>query len=293
MRAALIAVALLVTVTVVEASPGQNLDKARTYFRAKDCGSATPLLVDLLYPSEQLAQRGDLVEARSMLGACYFELGRREEARAEFERVLQLQPDKTLSELSYSAGAIRLFDDTKAEVEIRAKRDAELKRIAEAREKLEAYRKSLVVYETRPYSVNFVPFGAGQFQERRRGRGVFFAVSEGLTGGVSAGIFLYLATNYGLVAKVPIADGPRIRQLQQIEIGTGVAFLGLYAWGVVDSLLHHTPRQQIQGDDSLVPRDLLDVDKPKSPPKTSLRDRIHLGPMITPSGVGIGIGWEN
>ena len=296
MRAALIAVALVAAVADVAdvaASPGQDLNEARTFFRAKDCAKAAGLLSLLLNPSEQLAQRSDLVEARSMLGACYFELGRREDAREEFERVLQLQPDKTLSELSYSAGAIRLFDDTKAEIEARAKRDAELKRIAEAREKLEAYRKSLVVYENRPYWVNFVPFGAGQFQEQRRGRGVLFAVGEGLTGGASAGIFLYLATKYGLVAKVPISEGPRIRQLQQIEIGTGVAFLGLYAWGVVDSLLHHTPRQQIQGDDSLVPRDLLDVDKPKPSPKTSLRDRIHFGPMITPSGVGIGIGWEN
>lgn len=228
-----------------------------------------------------------------MLGACYFELGRREDAREEFERVLQLQPDKTLSELSYSAGAIRLFDDTKAEIEARAKRDAELKRIAEAREKLEAYRKSLVVYENRPYWVNFVPFGAGQFQEQRRGRGVLFAVGEGLTGGVSAGIFLYLATNYGLVAKVPLAEAPRVRRLQQVEIVSGGAFLGLYLVGVVEAIWHHQAHARVEGDDSLVPRDLLDVDKPKPSPKTSLRDRIHFGPMITPSGVGIGIGWEN
>ncbi|MGE0869412.1 MAG: tetratricopeptide repeat protein [Kofleriaceae bacterium] len=288
------AIAIVSSSATAFASPGQELDKARHHFRAKDCQSAFGPLRALLYPSEQLAQRNDLVEAHAMLGACFFDTGQREDARSEFEKVLQLQPDKTLSDLLFSSGSIKLFEETKSELVARAQRDAEIKKLAEDRERLRKYRESLVVYETHPYYVNFVPFGAGQFQNKERGKGLFFASTQVITGGASAGIFLYLATQYGLNAKVPLEDGPRVRRLQQIEIGTGIAFLGLYAWGVVDSLLRYKPRAQIQGDDSLLPPDLRNIDKRRTKPKkTSLLDRIRVAPMITPSGVGIGLGLED
>ena len=71
-----------------------------------------PLLTTLLYPNEQLAQRSDLVEAHKILGACRFDTGRADDARTEFEKVLQLQPDTGLSDLLFSSGSIRLFEDT-------------------------------------------------------------------------------------------------------------------------------------------------------------------------------------
>ena len=211
--------------------------------------------------------------------------------------MLQLHPDKTLSELSYSTGAIHLFDDTKAEVETRAKRDAELKRIAEAREKLEAYRKSLVVYETRPYYVNFVPFGAGQFQNGDRGSGVFFAVSEGLTGGVLGGhLRSTSSTTYGFVATGPDRRGHRASaSSSRSRSGRGIAFLGLYAWGVVDSLFHYTaaPADRRATTRSLPPRPARcrqaethaeDLASRSDPPRPDDR---------RPPASGIGIGWEN
>ena len=95
---------------------------------------------------------------------------------------------------------------------------------------------------------------------------------------------------------MPLKDGPRVRQLQQIEIGTGVAFFALYAWGVVDAMINYKSTRLVKGDDSLIPPDLLDPNKPaakKPAKKTSLRDRLRFGPMVTPTGVGVGLGWEN
>ena len=91
-----------------------------------------------------------------------------------------------------------------------------------------------------------------------------------------------------------MTDGPGVRQLQQTEIGVGVAFFAIYAWGVVDSLLHYKPRVQIEGDDSLLPlpSDVPDARKPR-PGKTSLLDHVHLAPIATPGGAGIGLTWEN
>jgi hypothetical protein len=288
--------AMLVAPAAAGASPAQDLEHARQSFREHDYDAAMKLTTFLLYPDEKLAQPVDLVEAHVILGASNFETGHRTEAKAEFERALQIQPDKSLTDLLFSEGAIRLFDQTKADIEARAERDAQLRKLADERERIRKYRESLVVVEQRSFGVNFVPFGAGQFQNKQRVRGVLFAAGEGVTGGVSVGVFLYLASKYGLNAQVPRVDGPGVLELQQIEIGTGIAFFAIYAWGVVDALLHYKPRVQIEGDDSLLPP-LRDAppDKPARPipKKTSILDHLHLGPMIAPRSAGLGLSWEN
>lgn len=278
------------------ASPTQDLERARQSFRAHDYDEARKLATYLLYPNEKLAQPVDLVEAHVILGASDFEIGNRAEAKLEFEKALQIHPEKTLSDMLFSEGAIRLFDETKADLEARARRDAELRKIADERERIRKYRESLVVVERRSFGVNFVPFGAGQFQNKQPTRGLLFAAGQGVTGGLSLGIFIYLAGKYGVNAAIPTSEVPGARQLQQVEIGAGVAFYVLYAWGVVDALLHYKPRVQVEGDDSLLPpltepADATRAGKPR--PRTSLRDRLHLAPMLSPRGAGIGLTWEN
>jgi hypothetical protein len=207
--------------------------------------------------------------------------------------VLALDPDKTAEPLVFtSSGAIRLFDETKADVEARAKRVADARKLEEDRLALERYKDSLKFYETHSYSANFIPFGGGQFQNKQRAKGILFASGQGLGAGVSAVIFIYLAQKYGFQSStVPLAEGPRVRLLQQIEIGAGSVAIGLYLWSVIDGLVYYSPRTQIQGDDSL----LKDVTKPKPGPrpKTSLRDRLHLGPVLLPGGAGLGLSLEN
>jgi hypothetical protein len=278
------------------ASPAQDLEQARQAFRQHDYDSARKLSTFLLYPDEKLALPIDLVEAHVILGASNFETGHRIEAKTEFEKALQIQPDKSLTDLLFSEGAIRLFDETKADIEARAERDTQLRKLADERERIRKYKESLVVVERHSFGINFAPFGAGQFQNKQPVRGVLFAAGEGITGGISVGIFLYLSGKYGLNAKVPIIDGPGVRQLQQLEIATGVGFFAIYAWGVVDALLHYKPRVQIEGDDTLLPP-LRDVppgttNKPV-PKKTSVLDRLHVRPMIAPDAAGVGLTWEN
>jgi hypothetical protein len=292
-RAALLIALIVAIAAPAEASPSQDLERARQAFREHDYDSARKLATFLLYPDEKLALASDLVEAHVILGASDFETGHRAEAKIEFEKALQIQPEKTLTDMLFSEGAIRLFDETKLDLQARAARDAELHRIADERERIRKYRESLVVVERRSFGVNFVPFGAGQFQNKQPVRGILFAAGEGITAGISAGIFFYLAGKYGFNATVPPLETPGARQLQQVEIGAGIAFYALYAWGVVDALLHYKPRVQIEGDDSLLPPppDVPETRKPK--PKTSLLDRLHVTPMVSSTGAGIGLRWEN
>jgi len=292
MRAAVI---VLVAITAgAYASPAQDLERARTSFRARDWTSAIPVLKSVLYPKPSLGREQDEVEARVLLGAAHYETGDQENAREEFEKALQIDPERSITTLTFSTGAVRLFDQVKAEQRDRIERDAERKRLAEAAERLELYRKSLVVYEARPFYLNFMPFGLAQYTQKRTRAGALFTFGQGATFLASVGIYGYLVGTYGFENHdVPIQDGPRVRQLQQLTIASGIAFYGLYAWGVFDAIRHHKPRQQVQGDDSLIPKDLLDPAKKQPPTRTSFRDRLQVSPMFTHDSVGIGIGWEN
>ncbi len=294
-RVALIAIGLVAFGSRANATPTEDLDSGREMFRHHDYQSAIKVLNFLIYPDLQLVRQDQTIECYVLLGASLYEIGNRQRAAAEFRKALQIDIDRSITTLTFSEGAVKLFDDTKAEVKVKLEQDAERKRLAEREQRIKDYVANLRVYETHPYYVNFVPFGAGQFQNKQRTKGILFFGSELVTFGASAGIFLYLGTKYGLVAKVPLEEGARVRRYQQIEIATGLAFLGIHAYGVVDSLLHYKSRAQIKGDDSLIPSDLLDPEKPPAPKlkKTSLRDRLHIGPMLTPSGFGIGIGLEN
>lgn len=103
------------------------------------------------------------------------------------------------------------------------------------------------VYVRQPYFVNFVPFGAGQLQNGDRGKGYALAVGEAVTATVSASAFVYLTSKYGVSGTVAIEDGASVRRLQQVEVGTGVAFFALYAYGVVDALRHYEPYREVRG----------------------------------------------
>ncbi len=274
------------------AAPANELDRGRDSFKRGDWTSAIQVINYLLYPELQLARREQVVEAHILLGAAFYQTGDRERAREEFQRALEIEPEQSLSAQLYSEGAIRLFDETKTDLRIAREREEEKRRIAQRLKEIEDYKKSLIVYETNSYYVNFVPFGAGQFQNRQRGKGLMFAIAQGVTLGASAGIFLYLASKYGLVStSVPIEEAGTVRNLQGIEIATGGAFIGLYAWSVIDSLVSYKPRRRVEGEDSLLPPELRDPRKP-APRKTSLRDRILVHPVLVPSGAGLGLSLE-
>ncbi len=270
------------------AAPSEDLDRARSAFRAGDCPTAVPTLTVLLYPTPQLATPAQLAEAHLLYGACLVGTGDNAAASREFEEALFVESTLTLDPMLFSPDAVRLFDQTRATVEARARQEAEARALAEEREKLRKYRESLVFYEVRPYSLNFVPGGVGQFQRGAIGRGVFFASTQLATAATSAGIWIYLVRKYGYGGTVPREDAAFARRLQQIEIGTGVAFLGLVAWGIVDSLVHYKPQVQVRGDDALlVPPGPGTAPEPARP--TSPVTRMELGPTLVPGGGGLAL----
>jgi hypothetical protein len=285
-RAALILAVVCATTSAAHATPGGQLDKARSEFLSKNYADAIPLLNYLLYPNVQLAEKDDIVEAHVLFGACAFETGDNLTARKEFEAALELKQDYAIDTARFSAGAVHFFDETKHAVDDRRNHDAEERRIADEKDRLRRYKESLVVYEVRSYYVNYIPFGAGQFQNGQHAKGLWFASTEAATGAISAGIWIYLVGTYGFNGRVPTQDLGFARTLQQIEIGAGGVCLGLMAWGIIDSLRNYHPRSQIDADDSLLPPDLRKTPPPK--PHTSF----FITPELVPDGAGIVLTWE-
>lgn len=285
MRYALSIVVLALAATAAHAGPLQDLERALRNFKSKQCDEAVPILKDLLYPRPQLARASELCEAHVLLGACHYETGRREEAKTEFEACLAIDPTKTLEPLIYTEGQVRLFDETRADVEARAKRDRELRELERERERIRQLVENTRYYETRSWAVNFAPLGAGQFQNGHRTKGIIIAAGQGVTAATSLGIFLYLAGTYGLEARIPLEDAASVRRLQQIEVGAGLAFFGIYAYSVVDGLLNFKPRVRTEVDPAL----LEELKKKRPAKKTS---SVHVGPMLLPGGAGVGLSWE-
>ncbi|NVB78131.1 MAG: tetratricopeptide repeat protein [Kofleriaceae bacterium] len=291
---AIVAVVLAFATSFALATPREDLATANKAFRDGQFLEARDRYNFLLYPRVQLADTNDLVEAYVNLGVCRLETGDDGGAKREFEKALELDPNKQLDPLVITnKRAIVLFDDTKADIRTRREREANARREAEEAERIRKIKQSLVGVRDNPYYLTFVPF-LGQYQNGDTAKGLLFLGAQAVTGATSVGIFAYLTNKYGIRSdKVPVLEGPRVRRLQQIEIGTGIAFFAFYVWGVVDANLHYKRQVRAQIDESLLPEYLQEKPKPKKPKKTSLLERMQISPMLTPDSVGIGLGWEN
>jgi hypothetical protein len=147
--------------------------------------------------------------------------------------------------------------------------------------------------ETRSFLVNFVPFGAGQFQQGRTGLGTLFAASQGVLA-VTSIISFFAYDSLIETRKVTVDDirGPkdvpvryipteRVRQArvwEWLKWGSAAGFYTVYAAGVVDALWHHQD-QVVETYIETLPA------VPPSPDPTP-RARLHLFPTSGGGGAG-------
>jgi tetratricopeptide (TPR) repeat protein len=285
---------MLLTARVAFGAPRDELKAANKMFREGNYVDARDKYNGLLYPEIQLADSNDLVEAYVSLGVCRLETGDEAGSKREFEKALQIDPNKQLDPLLITnKKAIALFDDTKADLRTRAERERAARAEAEQKENIRKLRASMIGVQGNTKLLIGVPFGVGQFQNGDSRKGAFFLGAGLITFTTSTGIFAYLTNKYGIKSdKVPLDEGPRVRRLQQIEIGTGIAFWGLWIWGAIDAYRHYKPQVRVKLDESLLPPELREN---PPPPKKKEKTSYHLVPMLTPdgTGAGIGIGWEN
>jgi hypothetical protein len=217
----------------------------------------------------------DLVELHKLAGLSAFHLHRTDEATRHFRALLRLDPDFHLDPFAVPPPAVNFLDALRGEMaeeleRVRQERRARLEReraeaerrererveAEEQRRRMEEMSRQVTVrmVEKRSLLVNFVPFGAGQFQQGRTGMGALFAASEGLLAATSLAAYF---AHQGLfqTEKVTVDDirGPREVQVRFIPTSnknqaellstinwySALGFYGAYALGVLDALWRH------------------------------------------------------
>ena len=270
-------------------TPREAFDRGRTAFGRAEYRRAIEILHPLLYPEVLLDSEGEVVQAHRILGVSYLFSGQTEEAKREFHKLLELRPDYRFDPLLDPQQVVDAFNAVVKEEETeivaiearRKRRDQEIAARLQREARLHPPATTIVRYERHSYLLNFVPFGAGQFQNGQRGKGwLFFGVETALAA-ISVGAF---TTNFALYGANPYRKclqmnptGPcppdqidhsqedTSRTLLRVQVISGGLFFAAAIWGVIDAVRHYQ-------------RDVL-MTEPVAPPPPALQ----LG--VTPLGL--------
>lgn len=268
-----LALALMAPRALGQVVPERALEVVRATYNAGNHAESLKRARDALAAANFTeAQRLELLK---LAGLSAFNLGDTAQAEQLFFQLLQLDPDFVLDPFAVPPSTIRLFEEVRRknvdglnlvrqQLVLRAeqqKRDAleREKRKAEeeaARRRLESLSRQVTVrtVEARPYVVNFLPFGAGQFQQRRTGPGIALASTQGALGVTS--IIAWLAINalfqdytytytdriYPFsvtVRRIPPERATQAAAWNTVKLVSGIGFYALWLVGVIDALARH------------------------------------------------------
>jgi tetratricopeptide (TPR) repeat protein len=272
-RLAGLVVMLLAAAAYAQSSPERELEAVRQNFNAGNYKEALERARSAMETTNfDDAQR---IELHKYAGVAAFSLGDHPAAEAHFLSLLKLNPDYVLDPFAYPPPVIKSFEEVRRkaadtlnlirqqialrdEQARRERADAEkkAKEAAERAQRIEQLSKSVTVrtVEKRSWVVNFLPFGAGQFQQGRNGPALFFAGFEGAMAVVSIVGFIAIQTlyqdfNYAYDDRIyPVSftvhgiRPDRAGQYQAWNV-TKLVSGGLFylAWliGAIDALAHH------------------------------------------------------
>jgi hypothetical protein len=103
----------------------------------------------------------------------------------------------------------------------------------------------------RQYFWNFVPFGAGQFQNGHTWKGGLFAAGQGFMMVLNVTTLILGETSWirngaGRTVKRDEVSLERAATLQKIQIASGTVFWALVTWGIIDAVVFYRKTQVIK-----------------------------------------------
>lgn len=216
----------------------------------------------------------EAVEAYRMLGVAEYQLGDRAGARAAFVNLLSFEPDYALDAFLVPPAIVEFFDGVKKEHEAalaplreRRRELREQQRLAdEARRRLLAEELArtgppgkVVLVEERVYLFNWMPLGAGQFQNGDRAKGTAIAAGQIVLGLVNISAILFhnqiaedrtrtCTTGQPGCSNPPYFDSDRelLSQVDAVKYVSAGLFWALYAYGVWDAHRNYVPRVETE-----------------------------------------------
>ena len=250
-----------------------ELKRARDRFEFGAYAEAAGSLRQLLAGDPDLTE-AEFVDAYRVLGISEYHLGDLAQARSAFVNLLSHDPDFSLDPFLVPPAIVEFFDRVKKEHEPALGPLRERKRALQAEQRLadEAKRRLLaedlarhgppariVRVERHHYFFNWLPLGAGQFQNGHKSKGTAIAAGQVLLGAANITAFLLhnriaqdrqrncVAGQPGC-SRPPYSDSDRrlLRQLDALKYSTAGAFWALYAYGVWDAHRHYVPRVETE-----------------------------------------------
>lgn len=253
------------------AAPPPDLKRARDRYEFGAYADAAGAVREILARRKDLPE-ADVVEAYRILGLSEFQLGDRGAARSAFVSLLSIDPDYALDPFLVPPQIVEFFDQVKRQAEPELAPLRERRRLLREQERLaeEARRKLLaeeaarsgppskvVLVQERIYLFNWLPFGAGQFQNGETGKGTTIAVSQVLLGAANiAAIVVHseLATSARRCSYSPGCSDPpysdttrqQLKTLDIIKYASAGLFWGIYGYSVYDAHVHYVPRVETE-----------------------------------------------
>lgn len=214
-----------------------------------------------------------VLESRKYYGASLLFLGKKEEARAQFRKLLQQEPDYALDPLGFPTEVVAVFDEVKTEVRREIERTraqeealkAEVERALRAQEefrrqnlgRLRTLAEQQVERTQNSRWIATVPFGVGQFQNGHKGLGIALAMAEGLAAATSVITFV----GYYQVAddKPTASEKAETERIKNAWFTSNVAsfttFAALALIGIIDAHVRFLPAR-VRGTTRSLPPDL-------------------------------------
>jgi hypothetical protein len=315
--AAVVALSLAPLPARAQATPGREVEAVKSLFNAGSYAEA------LARARQAMAvvnfAEAERIELLKMAGLSAFALGETAATEQLFYQLLLLNPDYVLDPFAAAPPAIRMFEEVRkknadalniarqqiALREERVRREAEERerekaRAEEQRRRLDALSRTQRTVVEKPFVVNFLPFGAGQFQQGRTGLGVLFASTEGALaiGSVVAFIAiegLFKTEQITLDNRHGSPDGkftlsvrriPADRQVERdvwttVKYTTAGAFYALWGVGIVDAVAHHQAEVVSEKPITLPP-----------PTEPAAAPKAQLTPFLFPTQGGLGGGFS-
>lgn len=259
-------------VGLILAAPPE-LKRAKDRFEFGAYAEAAGTLRQLLAGSPQLSD-AEAVDAYRMLGIAEYQLGDKLAARAAFVNLLSFEPDYALDAFLVPPAIVEFFDAVKKEHEptlapLRERRRElrEQQRMAdEAKRRLLSEEQSrtgvpgkVVRVEQRVYLFNWMPLGAGQFQNGDRAKGTAIAAGQIVLGLVNISAIVFhnqiaqdrtrtCISGQPGCSRPPYSDSDRtlLSQIDAVKYVSAGLFWALYGWGVWDAHRNYVPRVETE-----------------------------------------------
>jgi len=215
----------------------------------------------------------DALTALQILGISEWHLGDRSQARSAFVSLLSLDPEHKLDPFLVPPAIVEFFEDVRRDHEPTLRPLRERRRMLKEQERLaeEARRRlfaeerarsgpatKIIKVQERSYILNWVPLGAGQFQNGHRAKGTAIAAAELVLGAANIGAILVHnqivqnGDNRCVPSQSGCRDGYKRTARSQIEVVDVVKyfsaglFWAVYGYGVYDAHRYYVPRVETE-----------------------------------------------